>query len=83
MKIKQADYNKMAAALDDFITVIGIEKIKEYRAQKLGKDTDMRFRWDLLNGSKFNICPFYSYLNDNHIDTALKHYIDGRKDINE
>jgi len=82
MKIKQADYDKLKAALDTFIETIGIETIKAHKAKKLGKDVDMRFRWDLLNGSGFNVCQFYGYLNDTHIDTALKHYVDGRKDLN-
>lgn len=39
------------------------------------KDLDMRFRWDLLYAAKLSgyICDnCYSYLNDTHIDTALK-----------
>ena len=39
------------------------------------KDLDMRYRWDLSYAAKLNgyICDnCYSYLNDTHIDTALK-----------
>lgn len=32
----------------------------------------MRYRWDLLYRSKFSILHMYNYLNDDHIDTALK-----------
>jgi hypothetical protein len=82
MKIKQADYDKLKAALDTFIETVGIATIRAHKAKRLGKDIDMRFRWDLLNGSGFlNICQL-NYLNDSHIDTALKHYVAGRKDIN-
>jgi len=31
-----------------------------------------RLRWDVLYASKFPICSLYSYLNDDHIDTALR-----------
>jgi hypothetical protein len=42
--------------------------------------SDMRYRWDLLYISKLKIgdgvgtsgLPLYAYLNDTHIDTALK-----------
>ena len=82
MKIKQADYDKLKEALDGFIDN-NLDKIKAHKALKLGKDIDMRFRWDLLNGSGFlNTCRL-DYLNDSHIDTALKHYVDNREDLNE
>jgi len=46
-----------------------------YRSE-LVKDIDKRYRWDLLNFSNISakyICDnLYSYLNDIHIDTALK-----------
>lgn len=56
----------------------------ERRAQyKAGKffgatrviDLDMRHRWDLLyaaNLSQWAIATLYKYLNDTHIDTALR-----------
>lgn len=44
------------------------------------KDLDMRYRWDLLYASGLKIgdgvgmegLPLYGYLNDDHIDTALR-----------
>lgn len=34
--------------------------------------TSERARWDCLWQSGFNITPLYMYLNDSHIDTALR-----------
>jgi hypothetical protein len=36
------------------------------------KDPMLRYRWDLLNASGFNVCGLYDYLNDTHIDSALR-----------
>ena len=36
------------------------------------KDIEMRLRWDMLHASKYDVCSLYGYLNDTHIDTALK-----------
>ena len=44
----------------------------DYKKQGL---SDMRFRWDLLHAavsSSFICSDLYSYLNDGHIDTALR-----------
>lgn len=52
--------------------------LENYIKNKIGKDHEMRFRWDLLYGSKkflpehFVCDVLYKYLNDTHIDTALK-----------
>jgi hypothetical protein len=82
MKIKEADYKQIEAAIDAAIEKMGIDKIRAYRAQKLGKDIEMRFRWDLLHFSGLNVVPFYNYLNDNHLDTALKQYVNSRPALN-
>lgn len=37
--------------------------------------SDMRFRWDCLHISRFDVCSLYAYLNDSHIDTALKRIV--------
>jgi hypothetical protein len=70
MKIHANDYERMRShcALimrrDTFPQVVA-----EYRAKGL---SDKRLRWDVLHASKFPIVPLYSYLDDEHIDTALK-----------
>jgi hypothetical protein len=43
-----------------------------YKADGL---SDMRFRWDCLHISRFDVCSLYAYLNDSHIDTALKRIV--------
>lgn len=75
MKILEADYSLMKKAIDDFIEKAGIETVLTHRAQKLGKDIEKRFRWDLLHASCFDVTPLYRYMNDEHIDSALKHYV--------
>ena len=35
-----------------------------------------RYRWDMLWKTDIDICPWYSYLHDTHIDTALRHIMD-------
>lgn len=45
--------------------------------------SDRRYRWDLLHHSGLKIgdgkgmggLPLYGYLNDDHIDTALRHLV--------
>ena len=32
----------------------------------------MRYRWDIMYLSKVDIPKYYHYLNDDHIDTALR-----------
>jgi hypothetical protein len=71
--LKQAIVSKIASQeLDLAATAI------DYRKQGL---SEMRMRWDLIRFCGIKIgdsvgCPgpfpFYDYLNDNHIDTALK-----------
>ena len=54
------------------------EKVIAHKNLKLGKDIDKRFRWDLFQAAKlshFACDHLYSYLNDNHIDTALKQVV--------
>lgn len=68
MKIKQSDYLK----LEDFInqTIKAYPGIKEsYQERQLSSE---RLRWDLLHFSRFDTNILYEYLNDNHIDTALR-----------
>lgn len=36
------------------------------------RDKDMRYRWDLVYAAQYNCTIFYGYLNDDHIDTALR-----------
>jgi len=78
MKIKDRHYNVLKTAMYLFI-LNNNALCKEHRE----KHTAMRFRWDVLHYCKINndrSCFYlsdvlYEYLNDDHIDTALKHII--------
>lgn len=70
MKMKKEDY----AFLLKGAKRIGITTIKEHRVaivkEGKAKDIDMRVRWDVFWAIKNK--PDFRYLNDAHIDTALK-----------
>ena len=74
MKMTLEHYNQVKAA----IASIPRELALEHKSKELGKDKDMRFRWDLFIAAKlstFASDELYQYLNDDHIDTALKSVI--------
>ena len=67
-------YNQVKAA----IASIPRDLALEHKSKGLGKDKAMRFRWDLFIAaelSTFASDELYQYLNDDHIDTALKSVI--------
>ena len=74
MKIKAHHYN----ALKEAIAKLNKDDIKEHRLNlpfhvRPPKDIELRLRWDCLYASKaMDELPLYHYLNDNHIDTALR-----------
>lgn len=48
---------------------------QHYATHNIGKDTEKRCRWDCVSGAKLSpwVCDnLYPYLNDDHIDTALR-----------
>jgi hypothetical protein len=74
MKIKKEHYqflkDKMKKIVDQYPSAKSV-----YKKQGL---SDMRYRWDVLhatNNNQFVCDTLYQYLNDNHIDTALKNII--------
>ena len=75
MKMSKEDYTLLKESIDKSIERIGINSVLKYKSLKLGNDVEKRFRWDLLNSSSFNTSKLPSYLNDNHIDSALKYYV--------
>lgn len=79
MKFSKEDYEELSNTIDSFIKEVGISAVKEHRNKKLGNDTERRFRWDLLWGSRY-IVPYGRY-NDSHIDSALKKYVASRPDL--
>jgi hypothetical protein len=69
MKITAEHFATLAAKVAPFDTP---ERREQYKAQGL---TDKRYRWDLayMAGCTRFICDaLYSYLDDTHIDTALR-----------
>lgn len=80
MKMKPADYETMKVTLDNYIAKTGLVVLSNYKAalvsDKRVHDLNKRFRWDVLHASRFDICALYSYMHDDHIDTALRHYMD-------
>lgn len=71
MKIKPEHYDIIKQAID----ALPKDQVAQHKAKELGKDKAMRFRWDLFHAarlSRFASDELYRYLNDNHIDTALK-----------
>ena len=69
MKITQADYNELKGKI---ITVFNKDTQAEYKKAGL---SDMRFRWDCFHAANCYKKELYEYLNDTHIDTALKSII--------
>lgn len=83
MKITQKDYQGLKQAIEKAI------QDQDLNINQLWVDysnlgfSEMRFRWDLFHLSRVRIgdknCPgdfnLYDYLNDNHIDTALKNIV--------
>lgn len=83
MKIKDDDLNVLRGAITPFDTP---ERRRLYLDGDFHnaahcKDLDMRYRWDLLYASKLKLgdgvgiegdLNLYAYLNDSHIDTALR-----------
>ena len=81
MKITPQDLAILAKAIKPLDT-------PELRAKYLAKDVphsahvkdwDKRYRWDVLymsgKGINTHIHEMYNYLNDDHIDTALRHLV--------
>ncbi len=76
MKIKKADFEEMKKAIDKVLSnnpniVTDYSAGRFARADKV-KDLQTRFNFDLLRYSGFKTTALYSYLNDNHIATALR-----------
>jgi hypothetical protein len=69
VKITNEHFSTMATMVAPLDTP---EKRAQYRAQNL---TDKRYRWDLAYAAgctRFICDALYAYLDDTHIDTALR-----------
>lgn len=73
MKITQDDYNKLEQAIID----IGIDNVHHVLlAAKHNDWSPMAYRWELFHCAnkppEFKFGYLYDYLNDSHLDTALR-----------
>ena len=74
MKITKEHYS----ILKSKIAELPRNEVLKHKSLQLGKDIDKRFRWDLFHKaslSRFAVTELYHYVNDDHIDTALKNII--------
>jgi hypothetical protein len=90
MKMTKEHYAQLSQYLETGIIHVGTEAIKQHRAKKLGKVIENRFAWDLWNiayrvnreALDFMTNELYKYLHDDHIETALKHFVKNYPAIN-
>jgi hypothetical protein len=74
MKMKKEHYEYMREAIQAIETKFPEAKKQYFEAGLSAK----RYRWDVLYAAKLSawVCDnLYSYLDDSHIDTALRHII--------
>lgn len=74
MKIKPEHYAALKAVIEPLDTAENRARYErgEFPRADRTRDLAKRYRWDLLYASKYPVGELYSYLDDNHIDTALK-----------
>lgn len=82
MKIKDADLQALRAAVCPLDTDARRNRYRrgDFPHATRVKDLSKRYRWDLIHDSGLKIgdgvgmsgLPLYAYLNDDHIDTALR-----------
>lgn len=81
MKVTKEQRKQMFAIIDNAVEVIGVDKIRAYRAERLGKDIEKRFRWDLFWIAKVHKKMDVKGLVDSNIDTVLRQYIAARPNL--
>lgn len=81
MKMTATDYQLLKDAMQKKIVECNFNVAQASLDNSFQGFTEKRFRWDLLHLCNIRIgnsvgmpgpFPFYDYLDDNHIDTALK-----------
>ena len=85
MKMLPKDYAELDLRITNALVGNAVDVHKEAKHYQDQGLSDMRFRWDLLHFAGVRIgqrsAPgthnFYDYLDDNHIDTALKSIVKG------
>ena len=75
MKMRPEHYDHVKAALIAKQAHYPEQTRQYYVEHNIGKDNDMRHRWDLFHAaglSRYACDVLYAYLTDEHIDTALR-----------
>ena len=78
MKMLPHHFQTLKAAIEPLDTPQRRQIYKEsrYPRAELTKDVNKRYRWDLLHAAKLgSLSHLYEYLNDTHIDTALRNLV--------
>lgn len=79
MKMKQEHFEYLRERIAPLDTPSNRQAYREGRFSKADrtKDKDKRYRWDLLwaTGQVGWMCGNLDYLNDDHIDTALRRIV--------
>ena len=70
MKIKMTDkhFQDLSVSINDTVAKFSLAAVSY---QNTGF-SHMRYRWDILHASKHDMKYLYQYLDDSHIDTALR-----------
>ena len=74
LKIKPGDLDAIRAAVAPLDTDERRDAYArgDFPRAELCRDLDKRYRWDLLHESGYRIVSLYDYLDDRHIDSALR-----------
>ena len=75
MKITDKDYQELSNSIRGLLSR-NITKIEHFKSQGYDFNSE-RSRWDIFNALDYSTHQkhLYGYLNDTHIDTALKNII--------
>ena len=77
MKISDDDFSALKSTVSPLDTseARSAYQRRDFPRAELCRDVDKRYRWDLLHASRFPVTSLYSYLDDTHIDTALRNIV--------
>jgi len=73
LKIKEKDYKELKQAIQKTIEKITRKRLKE--AISKFSPSPKKLCWDMLTLSRYDTRELYTYLNDNNIETAMKHIL--------
>jgi len=80
MKMTNQHFTQISSLLDSCISKSQLSELQvEYKQHDL---SEKRLRWDIFNACvplPFICQVLYKYLNDEHIDTALRKWIKGKQ----